>query len=177
MSKQEILNTRINEEVSDFIASRKSLMLSSIQPDGTPYASYAPFAIGDDCLYVLLSEIALHAVNLQHNPAASVLIIEDEDSAGELFARKRVNYSMQAALIELESEAWYQGIDILEARHGERIRNLSQLADFRLFRLSPEGGRFVKGFGRAFTLAGNSLAGEEVSHMRDGHKKRDDIKA
>lgn len=177
MSKQEILNTRINEEVSDFIASRKSLMLSSIQPDGTPYASYAPFAIGDDCLYVLLSEIALHAVNLQQNPAASVLIIEDEDSAGELFARKRVNYSMQAELIELESEAWYQGIDILEARHGERIRNLSQLADFRLFRLAPKGGRFVKGFGRAFTLAGDSLAGEMVSHMRDGHKKRDDVQA
>lgn len=171
MSKQEILNQRINEEVSEFIHSRKSLMLSSLQADGRPYASYAPFAIGDDCLYVLLSEIALHAINLQHNPAASVLIIEDEDTAGELFARKRVNYSMQAELVELESEAWYQGIDILEVRHGERIQNLSRLADFRLFRLKPEGGRFVKGFGRAFALEGETLTGD-VRHMQEGHRKR-----
>ncbi len=172
--KQEILTGRINNEVLTFIESRKSLMLSSIQPDGTPYASYAPFAIGDECFYVLLSEIALHAVNLQHNPQASVLIIQDEDTADELFARVRVNYSVKAELVDLESEAWYKGIDILEARHGERIRNLSELSDFRLFCLKPQGGRYVKGFGRAFTLAGDTLAGEAVNHMKEGHRKRAD---
>jgi len=175
--KQEILTGRINDEVLEFIGSRKSLMLSSIQPDDTPYASYAPFAIGENCLYVLLSEIALHAVNLQYNPQASVLIIQDEDTAEELFARVRVNYSVNAELIELESEAWYKGIDTLEARHGERIRNLSELSDFRLFRLNPKGGRYVKGFGRAFTLAGDTLAGEAVNHMKDGHRKREDTES
>jgi hypothetical protein len=159
--------------VLEFIGSRKSLQLASIQQDGSPYASYAPFAIGDECLFVLLSEIAVHALNLQHNPVASVLIIEDEDSAGELFARKRVNYSMKAQLIEHGADGWQAAINTLADRHGERINNLSELSDFRLFRLNPQGGRFVKGFGRAYALAGETLAGEVVNHMTDGHKKRD----
>lgn len=103
---------------------------------------------------MLISEIALHAVNLQHFPEASVLIIEDEDSAGELFARIRVNYSVQAKHIEPDGKHWVEGIARLADRHGERINHLSQLADFKLFRLVPQGGRYVKGFGRAFSLAG-----------------------
>jgi putative heme iron utilization protein len=171
--KNQRLESKLQEEVLSFIASRKSLQLSSITKEGKPYASYAPFAIGDECLYVLLSEIAVHAINLQANPEASVLILEDEDSAGELFARIRVNYSMTVDMIDLDDEQWQKGIDILAERHGERIGNLSELNDFKLFKLSPTGGRYVKGFGRAYMLAGGSLAGEEVEHMRDGHKKRE----
>lgn len=171
--KNQRLEKKLQEEVLSFIASRKSLQLSSITKEGKPYASYAPFAMGDECLYVLLSEIAVHAVNLQENPLASVLIIEDEDSAGELFARLRVNYSMSAEIIKLEDEQWKEGISVLANRHGDRILNLSELNDFKLFKLTPNGGRYVKGFGRAYTLAGGSLAGEGVEHMRDGHKKRE----
>ena len=171
--KNQKMQQRLSEEVLEFIASRKSLQLSTITQDGNPYASYAPFALGEECLYVLLSEIAVHATNLQHTPKASILIIQDEDSAEELFARVRVNYSVQAEMIEVDSEQWQQGIAILAERHGDRINNLSQLSDFKLFKLKPQGGRFVKGFGRAYTLAGDTLAGEVVNHMTDGHKKRD----
>ena len=170
--KDATLETRLRQELLDFINSRRSLQLSSIQPDGAPYASYAPFAIGDDCLYVLLSEIAVHAVNLQSNPRASVLIIEDEDSAGELFARIRVNYSVQAERLKYGSNRFKRGLQALVARHGERPGKLSELRDFKLFRLTPTGGRYVKGFGRAYNLVGNSLAGENLSHLRVGHKAR-----
>ncbi|MFT5722270.1 MAG: putative heme iron utilization protein [Motiliproteus sp.] len=170
--KNEKMEARLSAEVLTFINSRKSLQLSSLTKEGNPYASYAPFAIGEECLYVLLSEIAMHANNLQHHPNASVLIIQDEDSAKELFARVRVNYSVNAEMIELEDERWQQGIDVLAARHGERIKNLSEFSDFKLFKLQPTGGRFVKGFGRAYSLAGETLAGEILNHMTDGHKQR-----
>ncbi len=171
--KNQVLEKQLKQEVIEFIQSRKSLQLSSITQDGKAYASYAPFAIGDDCLYVLLSDIAVHGVNLQHNPEASVLIIEDEDTAGELFARLRVNYSVSADNIGIDDKRWQEGIDALVARHGDRINHLSEHSDFRLFKLTPNGGRYVKGFGRAYALAGKSLAGELVDHMRDGHKKRE----
>lgn len=171
--KNQKMQQRLSAEIIEFINSRKSLQLSTITQDGSPYASYAPFALGDQCLYVLISEIALHAINLQHNPQASILIIQDEDSAEELFARVRVNYSVNAELIAVDSEQWHEGITVLTNRHGERISNLSQLADFKLFKLKPTGGRFVKGFGRAYTLAGGTLAGELLSHMTDGHRKRE----
>jgi putative heme iron utilization protein len=175
--KNQRLENKLKDEILSFIESRKSLQLSSITRDGKPYASYAPFAMGQDSLYVLLSEIAVHALNLQTNPDASVLIIEDEDTAGELFARKRVNYSMTAKMIDLDDAQWQEGVDILAERHGERINNLSELKDFKLFKLEPTGGRYVKGFGRAYSLAGGSLAGEQLEHMRDGHKKRENLVA
>ena len=76
--KNKAMQSRLATEVLDFIHSRKSLQLASLGADGAPYASYAPFAIGDDCLYVQLSEIAVHAVNLQRDGRASVLILEDD---------------------------------------------------------------------------------------------------
>lgn len=117
------LETQIRDEIMALVNSRKSLMLSSLDEDGLPYASYAPFAVGDDCLYVLISEIAVHGRNLQ-------------------------------------------------SRHGERISNLSQLSDFKLFRLHPQGGRYVKGFGKAYQIEGGTLSGDSLSHLREGHKKR-----
>lgn len=166
------MESRLNTEILRFIRSRRSLQLATLDQEGQPYASYAPFAIGTDCLYVLLSEIAVHAVNLQLNPVASVLIIEDEDTADELFARIRVNYRVRAANLTYGSDHWHTGMNALIDRHGERPRNLGEHTDFRLFRLTPTGGRYVKGFGRAYTLAGETLAGESVDHLRDGHKSR-----
>lgn len=165
--------TRLTGEIMSFINARKSLHLSSLQADGTPYASYAPFAIGDDCLYVLLSEIALHALNLQSNPMASVLLIEDEASADELFARLRINYRVEAHQVDRDAPEWAQGIATMVERLGSRVQGLSELEDFKLFRLEPRGGRYVKGFGRAYTINGNTLSGETLSHLRDGHRKRD----
>lgn len=173
MTKEQ-LNNKVQQEIIDFVNDRKSLQLSSLLADGTgPYSSYAPFAVGDDCLYILISEIAIHASNLLANGSASVLIIEDEDTAQELFARKRVNYQVDAKHIVTDEDEWNIGIAALAQRHGTRIDSLSQLEDFKLFRLTPKTGRYVKGFGKAFAFRGESLCGEFVNHLREGHKKRD----
>ncbi len=166
------MGERIQKEIIDFTGSRKSLLLSSITPEGKPYASYAPFALGESCLYVLISEIAIHAINLQHNPVASVLIIEDENEADDLFARKRVNYSVNCKQLEFSSDQWQKGITSLADRLGDRINSLSEMEDFKLFKLTPKSGRYVKGFGRAYDFEGESLAGEHVEHLKDGHTKR-----
>lgn len=170
--KNAALQTRLSDEVLALIDSRRSLQLATVCENGSPYASYAPFARGDDCLYVLLSDIAVHGLNLARDARASVLLIEDECEAAELFARVRVNYRMRATEITTDDIEWERGVSLLEARHGERSRHLSGLADFRLFRLNPVGGRYIKGFGRAYDLEGDTLAGEVLQHLRDGHRLR-----
>lgn len=167
-----LVESALGNELLAFIASRQSLQLASITAEGLPYASYAPFGIGDNCLYVLLSEIAVHAINLQQHPRASVLIIEDEDTAVKLFARKRVNYAVLAEPLAYDSADWQRGMQALVARHGEQPRNLGNHADFKMFRLVPQSGRYVKDFGRAYALQGETLAGGAISHLRDGHKAR-----
>jgi hypothetical protein len=170
--KNRALEDNIRGEILDFIHSRKSLNMASIDEHGLPFSSYAPFALGEECLYVLLSEIAVHAINLQYNPKVSVLLIQDEDSADELFARVRVNYAMDAEHIVFDTQDWSEGLSRLVKRHGERIANLAKMSDFKLFKLVPNKGRYVKGFGRAYSFGGHSLSGEYVIHLRDGHKKR-----
>ena len=116
--------------------------------------------------------MALHGLNLIAEPRASVLIIEDEDSAAELFARRRVSYQIVAEELPVGAPEWHCGVECLEERHGERARQLSQLADFRLFRLRPTSGRYVKGFGKAYRLSGGRLAQTAIDHLRDGHRPR-----
>ncbi|THF70014.1 MAG: heme utilization protein HutZ, partial [Methylophaga nitratireducenticrescens] len=41
--------------------------------------------------------------------------------------------------------------------------------------LKPKGGRYVKGFGKAYQIDGGTLAGENLQHLRDGHTKREVI--
>lgn len=170
--KNPVLEQRIKDEMLAMLNSNKSLHIASIGLDGLPYSSYAPYAVGEHCIYVLLSEIALHGINLQHNPYVSVLIIEDEKTAAELFARLRINYRMKVTPADYQSELWQQGINTLQQRHGERIANLSMLNDFKLFRLTPEAGRYVKGFGKAYSFSGSGFFGDALDHLRDGHQQR-----
>jgi putative heme iron utilization protein len=172
--KNTAMQARLGDEVRAFIDSRRSLQIASLGEDGVPFASYAPFARDDDSLYVILSDIAIHGRNLIREARASVLVIEDEDTAGELYARIRVSYQVKAEELEVGSDAWEHGVALLEERLGERPRNLSKLADFRLFRLRPQSGRYVKGFGKAYTLEGGTLATATINHLREGHRQREE---
>lgn len=170
--KNRALEESLSAEIMAHISARQSLMLASKDKDGEPYASYAPFAFDSDGFYVLLSDIALHGQNLAIHNTASVLVIEDEDGAAELFARKRVNFKVSAARITEDSEQWHEGINALTSRHGQRITQLSTLADFKLFHLAPMSGRYVKGFGKAYHLEGGSLTHISLNHLTDGHKRK-----
>lgn len=172
--KNTAMQQRLGNEIKAFIDSRRSLQLATLGNDGFPYASYAPFARDEQALFVLLSDIAVHGLNLLHNNQASVLIIEDEDPCPELYARVRVGYQVQGTQLPMGSAPWHCALAALATRHGERPRKLAELADFRLFCLTPLQGRYVKGFGKAYTLTGGTLAGAEIDHLRVGHRARDD---
>ncbi|MEM6484796.1 MAG: pyridoxamine 5'-phosphate oxidase family protein [Pseudomonadota bacterium] len=166
------LEEQLNIEISEFISNRHSLQLASVSSDGEPFASYAPFAADEDSFWVVLSDIAVHGKNFLGDDRGSVLIIEDESTADELFARRRVSYQVRADAPDVDSESWNRGVALLEARHGRMPRMLSELDDFRVFRLSPTSGRYVKGFGAAYSLSAGTLGRAQVEHLLDGHRSR-----
>lgn len=170
MNEQKV--SKISNALESFITERQTLHLSTITPEGMPFASYAPYAVGEQCFYVLLSDLAKHSINLEHHARGSVLLIADESEAKELFALERVNYSVDAQMLEFGSDDWATGIDCLAGRFGKRIHDLSSLSDFKLFKLSPTEGRYVRGFAKAYQLTGAGFFGEELVHMRDGHGHR-----
>jgi putative heme iron utilization protein len=50
--------------------------------------------------------LSAHTHNLQTTGLASVLLIEDEAEAPQVFARQRIAYDCQAALLPRGTDAW-----------------------------------------------------------------------
>lgn len=167
--KQERLQGRLGPEIKEFRQARKTLQLATVDEHGKPNVSYAPFVQNQEGYFVLISEIARHARNLQANPTVSIMLIEDEDSSKQLFARKRLTFDASAHVVERESEQWRQVIAQMQERFGEIIDGLSQLQDFVLFNLKAEQGLFVKGFGQAYQVSGDDLV--DFVHLQEGHRK------
>jgi hypothetical protein len=97
-----------------------------------------------------------------------VLLIEAEAQAQEIFVRKRISFQCQAVQVERESKEWGQIMAEFEQQFGEIVTLLKGLGDFHLFRLTPESGLFVKGFGQAFSIGGDQL--DELQHLAPGPK-------
>ncbi len=167
--KQERLQTRLGPEIKEFRAERKTLQLATVDGENRPNVSYAPFVQNENGYFVLISEIARHARNLGQNPQVSIMMIEDEDSSKQLFARKRLTFDATASVVDREEALWGEVVDQMRERFGDIIDGLSQLQDFKLFKLTPIQGLFVKGFGQAFQVSGDDLV--DVVHLQEGHKK------
>ncbi|PMH32373.1 heme utilization protein HutZ [Vibrio lentus] len=167
--KQERLQGRLGPEIKEFRQERRTLQLATVDEEGRPNVSYAPFVQNQEGYFVLISDIARHARNLKANPQVSLMMIEDEESSKQLYARKRLTFDAQASVVERETELWTQVIGQMQERFGEIIDGLSQLQDFSLFNLKAENGLFVKGFGQAYQVSGDDLV--DFVHLQEGHQK------
>lgn len=150
-----------------------SVQLATVNREGTPDASYAPAVCDDDGhFYVYVSELASHTRNLRESARASVMVIEDEGTAEQIFARKRLTFSCTSELIERRCDDWEDLIARFEEKFGKMMSFLKTMADFSLYRLTPVRGRLVIGFGKAYEVAGGNL--REIRHLSgegQGHTK------
>jgi hypothetical protein len=96
--------------------------------------------------------MACHTANLLNNPQASILFIRPESETPDLFARERAVLSCSVKEIIRDDEIYTDRIQALQDKFGEVVSLLRSLSDFHLFALSPESGRYIVGFGRAFTI-------------------------
>jgi hypothetical protein len=103
-------------------------------------------------IYIFTSGLSAHTDNLHATGLASVLLIEDESAAPQVFARQRISYDCRATLLPRGNPSWEAIADRFEQRFGEIISMLRSLEDFQIFCLSPQGGRFVMGFGAAYAV-------------------------
>lgn len=137
----------------------KSLMLATVNSDGSPQASYAPYVMdGDRQFYIFVSGLSAHTDNLLRTGQASVLLIQDEGQSPQVFARQRLTYECQVTLVERQTDLWETIAQGFEDRFGEVVAMLRSLADFQILRLSPLGGRFILGFGAAYEVDGQDLS-------------------
>jgi putative heme iron utilization protein len=137
----------------------RSLMLSTVNGDGSPHTSYAPYVMDEaHCLYIFTSGLSAHTRNLLATQKAGVMIIEDEAAAQQIFARQRITYDCYVDRLERQSEPWERQAEAFEHRFGDIIQMLRPLGDFQIFRLTPQTGRFIMGFGAAYEVDPDDLS-------------------
>jgi putative heme iron utilization protein len=140
----------------------RSVLLSSLSPQGRPEISYAPFVLDDEeaiCIYV--SELATHTRNLRVNPVASLMFIQDEGEVHNLFARERLVLHCNAE--EVMGDAVPRLLERMEQELGKTVALLRSLPDFHLFRFSVETGSYIRGLGQAWPVLGNDLTMGELN--------------
>lgn len=137
----------------ELIASQQTLLLSTASAKAVPDLSYAPF-VRDlaGLFYIYVSDMACHTGNLLINPQASIMFIRPESQSGNLFARERAIFSCSVKEISRDSEIYMEQMQAMQDKFGKVINLLSSLSDFHLFVLRPESGRYIAGFGQAFSI-------------------------
>ncbi|MEO0759080.1 MAG: pyridoxamine 5'-phosphate oxidase family protein [Cyanobacteria bacterium J06648_16] len=149
---------RVVELYNAFPQQFRSIVLSTVTDHGQPHASYAPFVMDlSKNVYIFISGLSAHTANLKGRGQASVLFIEDESKTEQIFARRRLAYDCSAQVIARDDGQWGAIATQFEDRFGNIIDVLKGLADFEIFQLRPESGRFVVGFGAAYRISGENL--------------------
>lgn len=145
--------TNPSDIIEKLLAYVQTLHMATLSSDNQPFVSYAPYIVSSDGhFFVFISELAQHTRNLLQNNEVSILIIEDEQDAQQIFARNRLQYQCQVARINKNDIQYDNLLNKMEQQFGETVSLLKQLPDFHLFRFTPQSGNLVVGFGQAYRL-------------------------
>ncbi len=145
------------DEVRAFITARRQAVLA-VCDDGEPLTAMVAYVVepGLAGLLIHLSDLSPHKRVLLKHPQCSVLIAELDDGRAEVMSLARVMLQGLATKIEKASSDYAEA----QARFLARLpasKIMFELPDFDLFRITPTGGRFIGGFGRAFAFTADQL--------------------
>lgn len=151
-------------KVQELINASKSVILATVDAEGNPNSSYAPFVQVEQTFYILVSFMAKHTRNLADGRKTSIMFIEDESATKQIYARERLTLEAAASQIERDSELWNNVVGKLRKAHGKVVEVISEMGDFILIALQPLKGSYVNGFGSAYFVDANL---EIVEHRND----------
>src|SRR5690606_1429470 len=155
-------------KIEELIGNAKSVILATLNEDGTPASSYSPFVQIEGGFQILVSFMAKHTRNLRDRKNVSVMVIEDESAVKQIYARDRLTMHCDAVLVESGTEFHTRAVKALEEKHGNIVKMLADLQDFVLFDLRPIGGSYVNGFGSAYSVNADLTVNE---HVKGAHGK------
>ena len=154
-------NAEVIEQFNIFDKDKYSLIISSTSEENEPLTNYAPFVKLNEDYYVSVSSNLPHFTNMLETKKAHILIIEDEASAGHIYARKRLYFSASCEL-ENDSEKIFK---LFDARYGDALSFLREMKDFKIIKLTPKERSLVLGFGAAYKMGTDGkLRNKSISH-------------
>ncbi len=149
------------ESCQQLLASFDCLLLSTVTKEGEPLASFAPFVKHQHSFYIFVSDLAQHTQNMGEHPRASVMFIQSEQSARNVYARERA--VIQVDVLRVRDEVLKEQVfALMLERHGKTVDLLRTLDDFKMLELRPTKARYVVGFGKAYDW---DIEANEMHHV------------
>lgn len=124
---------------------------------GAPAVSMVAYALDGAGGFLLhLSALSQHTADIRADARVALLVCQPDDGQGNPLTLHRASIDGAAQPIARDDAA-YNGS---KARYLQRLPGATvtfALGDFTLFRVTPTGGRFIAGFGRAYDVAPEEL--------------------
>jgi heme iron utilization protein len=146
------VSKEIQAEMDELVSGLMTVILSTVDVNGMPNASYTPYVAHAGAYFILVSGLAKHTSNLLQTGRCHALFIADEKGTVNPFARKRLSYACLVSEVDREDPRSDVILDEMAERFGPTIQMLRSLPDFRLMKLQPGEGTFVRGFGQAIPI-------------------------
>jgi heme iron utilization protein len=146
-----------------FIGECQTLHIASKNSNQDVIASYAPFVRRAGSYYLYLSRLAAHYNNLSENAGVGLLLIRDESSSPNSFARERLQLTANATKLSKNHPDKPNLISRFKSKFGKQFELIEPLPDFDLFELSIKSGRYIYGFAQAYELYGDNM--DELRHI------------
>ena len=126
--------------------------------EGEPNLAMVAYAFADDfsAFYIHVSRLGKHTKDMETDPRVSLLIVEADDGRPDPQTLVRVSLRGIAAILPRADPGYVHVKSIYLTRFPE-AKQLFGLGDFHLWQITPKGGRFVAGFGRAANLVPEAL--------------------
>lgn len=152
------------QDCQAFFESRNSLILSTLDKNNITETSVTPFVRLNGAFYIYVSELAKHTQNLiwmMQNAMTQIsgLLVADESTTEQMFARERITLQLHVEEIQREQNVYNQVIALFTEQFGEVVTTLSSLPDFHLIKMTPINGGYVRGFGQAFVFENGVCVG------------------
>lgn len=156
-----LTDKEIIETFTTFDQDKKSLVLSTTSQDNEPLTNYSPFVKRGSDYYIAVSSNLPHCINMLQTQKAHVLIIEDEAKANNIYARKRLYFSVACEEVTDTTEIF----NLFDERYGEELSFLREMKDFKVIKLTHSERSLVLGFGAAYKMnVDGSLASKSIQH-------------
>jgi heme iron utilization protein len=126
--------------------------------DGEPNLAMVAYSFDKDfsAFYIHVSKLGKHTTDMERDPRVSLLITETDDRRADPQTLARVSLHGTAEMLPRTASSYAQVKKSYLERFPE-AEQLFSLGDFNLWKITPKGGRFVAGFGRAFNIVPEGL--------------------
>lgn len=157
---------KVQLQLNTFTTPFKSVIIATKTIEEMPYTSYAPFVKYEGDYYFLISKIAKHFENLSHCSNASIMFIEDETKANNIFFRKRLSYAIKT-ILNIKDEAIES---VFFDKFGDMATMLFKM-DFLVVKCQILNGNMILGPGQAYDIDETQRIVNQITNPK-GHAKK-----